>query len=111
MITTTLTIADMAAGRIFPPLDRGTERRLRDSIRENGVIIPVLVDLDGNLVDGHQRRRIAAELGFDCPQKTVAVRGDDSVRLAVELNVCRHQYAGAEIDDLNREQTQLFQLP
>ena len=42
--------------QLAPPLSEEDRRRLRDSIAEHGVLIPVSLDQDGRLLDGHHRR-------------------------------------------------------
>src|SRR5579862_5108596 len=61
----------------MPKLDAATEAALRDSISEHGVIVPIVIDQDANVLDGHNRKRIAADLGMDCPVREVFARDDD----------------------------------
>lgn len=76
----------------MPHLDAATEAALRDSISEHGVLVPVLVDQDGDVLDGHNRTRIAGELGMDCPTREVWARDDDHRReLARTTNEDRRQ--------------------
>jgi hypothetical protein len=75
------------------------ETRTRASIQEWGVQAPVLLDLDGHVVDGHNRLRIARELGIDAPEVILPVRGDDAHALAVELNV-----TGRHVTKADRQQ-------
>ncbi len=46
----------------LPPLDDATDAALRDSIQRYGVLVPIVCDVDGNLIDGHHRLRILEEL-------------------------------------------------
>ena len=46
----------------LPPLDEATEAALRDSIRRYGVLVPIVCDVEGNVIDGHHRLRILKEL-------------------------------------------------
>ena len=46
----------------LPPLDDATDAALRDSIQRYGVLVPIVCDVDGNLIDGHHRLRILKEL-------------------------------------------------
>lgn len=52
----------MTRFQAFPPLDSATEAALRRSIEQFGVIVPVVVDQHGEILDGHHRSRIAGEL-------------------------------------------------
>jgi hypothetical protein len=42
----------------FPPLDPDTLVALRTSIQRYGVLVPIVVDRDGNILDGHHRHAI-----------------------------------------------------
>jgi ParB-like chromosome segregation protein Spo0J len=41
--------------QLFPPLAPEIEAALRASIEQFGVIVPVVQDQNGNLIDGHNR--------------------------------------------------------
>ncbi|WP_034226773.1 hypothetical protein [Actinotalea ferrariae] len=70
---------------------------LRRDIADRGVVVPVVIDQHGRVLDGHNRSRIAAGLGIECPTETRYVRDDDEAAdLAVTLNCARRH--------LNREQ-------
>lgn len=49
--------------QLFPSLDAATEQALRESIRRFGVLVPVVRDQHGQVIDGHHRSRIAGEEG------------------------------------------------
>jgi transposase len=49
--------------QFLPPLDDATTAALRASIERYGILVPIVFDVEGNVVDGHQRKRIADELG------------------------------------------------
>jgi hypothetical protein len=72
---------------IFPPLPADEYEALRESIAAQGVQVAIVVDERGDVIDGHQRRHIARELGIDCPAEvreglTLAERRE----LAITLN-------------------------
>jgi ParB-like chromosome segregation protein Spo0J len=54
---------------LLPGLSRGEFEALKADIKANGVKVPIEVDEDGNILDGHNRYRI------DKTAKTVTVRG------------------------------------
>jgi ParB-like chromosome segregation protein Spo0J len=76
--------------QLFPLLDSATEAALKASIERWGVIVPVVKDQDGVILDGHHRARLADELGLDYPI-TRMVLEDEADRTAVvrTLNVDR----------------------
>lgn len=74
--------------QLLPALSDEEYAALRDDIAANGIRVPVDVDEHGQVLDGHHRQAIAAELGIDCPTRTVAGLTEDDKRahaLAVNL--------------------------
>ena len=45
----------------LPALDAATYEALRDSMRRYGMLVPIVVDPDGNVLDGHHRLKILRE--------------------------------------------------
>jgi len=83
--------------QLLPPLATDDLERLRASIRERGVEMPIVVDEDGNILDGHTRSGIAAEFGIDCPRIVRAGLSEHEKRLlAVTLNLARRQLTDAQ---------------
>lgn len=75
----------------LPPLSEEERARLRASIMQDGVIIPVLHDARGNVIDGHHRIELATELGVDYPTQTLDVDEETADRLRIALNWARRQ--------------------
>jgi DNA-binding NarL/FixJ family response regulator len=71
-------------------LDPATEAALRESIQRFGVLVPIIRDQNGNILDGRHRSRIAGELGVDCPEviKTVASE-EEAATIARDTNLSR----------------------
>jgi ParB-like chromosome segregation protein Spo0J len=83
--------------QLYGALDVGTEAALRASIQKFGVLIPVVVDQRGRILDGHHRKRIAAELKHACPTKTIHVKDDGHAKeIATTLNKDRRQLPAEE---------------
>lgn len=81
----------------FHDLPAGQYEALKRDIEARGIVLPALLDENGKTIDGHQRRRVAAELGIDCP--TITIEGlseDDKVSLAISLNTFRRHLTGVE---------------
>ena len=76
----------------MPPLSPDEYASLEQSIIEHGILVPVLVDENGTVIDGHHRQKIAVENDLRCP---VEVRGGlseaDKRTLSISLNVDRRQ--------------------
>ncbi len=78
------------AFQVMPPLSVEEYAALRDDIAGRGIVVPVLVDQHGRLLDGHHRRRIADELQVDCPVEVHQVTDDEDARqVALALNLVR----------------------
>jgi len=76
--------------QFLPPLSDEEYRSLEDSVRQHGVQVPILVDENGAVLDGHHRREIAERLGLDCPRRVAADLTDPQKRtLALTLNLAR----------------------
>lgn len=74
----------------MPPLSPEEYAELEESIRTYGVMVPILRDSSGVVIDGHHRLRIAESLGIDCPTEYVDGRSQTELRtLAFELNLNR----------------------
>ena len=79
----------------LPPLPYEQFLALKDNIAVNGVLVPILVDSEGdrrNIIDGNYRKAIADELGYDCPEIVQEGLSDDEKRtLPRALNLARRQ--------------------
>ena len=83
--------------QLFKDLDTATEVALRVSIQCFGVLVPVARDQHGNILDGHQRVRIADELGIKYPVNIIeVVDGDEALEIARTLNEDRRAMPKAE---------------
>lgn len=76
----------------MPPLSADEYDELRASIEKIGVTVPVIVDDDGNVIDGHHRVTIAQELGVQYPTRVVSgLSEDEKIEQSVILNIARRQ--------------------
>lgn len=73
----------------LPELTIEERARLTDSIRQDGVQYPVLVDAQGEVIDGYHRQVICAELGVYCPTEVRNVDPETAQRLRITLNIAR----------------------
>lgn len=80
------------AVELFDALPPAIEADLRASIKRFGVIVPVVQDQDGRVLDGAHRARIAGEQGIGYEVTTVRVTSEDEAReIARTLNADRRQ--------------------
>lgn len=81
-----------AIPNLFPALDAATEAALRESIQRFGVLVPVVRDQHGRVLDGHHRSRLGDELGVKYRVDVVNVESDEQAReIAATLNTDRRQ--------------------
>ena len=78
--------------QLLPPLSVEQRDLLRQSIKENGVLEPVVFDEDGEILDGHHRVEIAEELGIEYPRRVIEDLDRPGKHLyALTVNVARRQ--------------------
>lgn len=82
--------------QLLPPLKPDELAALRDSIARDGVIVPVLVRTGGELIDGHHRRMVAAELGVPCPEQLTDVDDETADRWRLITNLARRHLTDHE---------------
>jgi hypothetical protein len=87
--------------QVMPALTDSEYDALRENIANNGVLVPVVVDQHGRVLDGHHRRDIAHDLGIEVPTETVVVDDDDHARqVARTLNLARRHLTRRQKRDL-----------
>ncbi len=78
---------------LLPPLSTDEYEELRTDIIQRGIIVPVVLDELGNVIDGQHRLKIAAELGLlDIPfEIRPGMTDGEKESLAWDLNAHRRQ--------------------
>lgn len=87
----------------LPPLARREREALKESIKEYGVKIPILVFSDGLIIDGVNRWEICKELGIECPHTKLELSEDDAFALGVALNFARRQLSPEQIKEFHEK--------
>lgn len=76
--------------QLLPGLSPEQYAVLKADIEKRGVLVPVEVDQDGNLLDGHHRLKIAAELGIEAPAITRTMESvEERTAYIISLNLKR----------------------
>jgi ParB-like chromosome segregation protein Spo0J len=83
--------------QVMPPPTLDEYRALVESIAANGVRVPILVDENGKVIDGHYRMHVAKILGIDPNIETLCpgLTDEEKIALAYALNVSRRHLTTA----------------
>lgn len=77
---------------LIPRLSDTDKRRLVDSIKKDGMMIPITVNSQGIILDGHTRYEICKEFGIKIKFAVKEFENeDDEMRFVVMTNVARRQ--------------------
>ena len=94
-------ITEQPPYQVMPPLEPEDYAALRESIWARGVLVPIIVDETGIIIDGQHRAKIAAELGVECPRgMRTGLTDADKRSLAYTLNLARRQLTRAQVRKL-----------
>jgi len=91
--------------KLLPPLEGEEYEQLAEDIAQRGVQVPIVVDQDGYIIDGHTRYRIATGLGIEVPYVQITVTDEDErIERALTLNMQRRkQVSKAKLKTLAKE--------
>ncbi len=82
----------------MPPLSLEQYDALRADIAAHGIRVPVVVDQHGRVIDGHNRRRIATELGIHVPVEIITIASDEAAYdTALSLNCARRHLTREQV--------------
>lgn len=84
---------------LFSEEDETYFNRLRDDVRERGIVVPLLVKPDKTLLAGHNRLRVALEIGLErVPVQYVedALSAEQEVEFLIKDNLLRRQLSPAQ---------------
>lgn len=92
--------------QVMPALGEDEYGELKEDIARRGVMVPVEFDEYGNVLDGHHRLKICAELGIkDYPKVIRAGMTEEEKRThARKLNMARRQLSQEQRRELIRQQ-------
>lgn len=76
----------------MPPLSTEEYAQLEESILADGIQVPIIVDENGVVIDGHHRKAIAEHHGLHCPREVRSMLADaQKTALSISLNIARRQ--------------------
>ena len=78
---------------LVPQLSAEEYESLKQSIKENGLYVPIIVNQDGIVLDGHHRYKVCQELGIKEPKTLVKEFKDklDEQLFVIDCNLKRRQ--------------------
>jgi hypothetical protein len=80
----------MSKYQLLPPLSEAELAALRDDIAAVGIRVPIDVDENGEVLDGHHRKAVALMLGVECPERVVrGLEEFEKVDYALTVNLAR----------------------
>lgn len=83
--------------QLLPPLRASEFEELQKDILEHGIRVPIDVDEDGNILDGHHREMIAEKFGIECQRRLVAGLTEQQKRdHALAVNLHRRALTGQQ---------------
>lgn len=83
--------------QLLPPLSEDDYQRLAADIKERGVLVPIDVDEDGTVLDGHHRLKIADSLGLECPKNVIrGLTEEGKILHAAMMNVARRHMTASQ---------------
>jgi transposase len=88
--------------RILPPLPPDQYAALKQDIATNGVLNPVIVDAEGNVIDGFSRMQIIRELKLkNYPMQQLDFKSDaEKYEAVIKLNALRRSLSGKQKREL-----------
>lgn len=77
--------------QVMPELDTDEYRALKNDIAENGVRVPITIDDEYTIIDGHHRAQACRDLGVEHPPFDIrsGLDEDEKISLAWRLNMQR----------------------
>jgi len=89
---------------LLPPLKTSEREALAADIRANGVLHPIVIDEDGNILDGHHRYAIER----NAPTVTVEGLSDDEKRAyTIRANLARRNLTGDQTREVAKTQREI----
>lgn len=80
----------------FPMIDEDGEayEEYRGDIEKNGVLIPIVIFDENQILDGRNRRQAALDLNIDCP--FVRYEGNDPLGYIISTNIARRHLSASQ---------------
>lgn len=84
-------------------MSKGEFERLKDSIRESGLLEPIVLHKDGRILDGRCRQEICEEIGLDPKYRNFNDDDEAAARFVVAMNIARRHLTTSQCAALGAE--------
>jgi ParB-like chromosome segregation protein Spo0J len=99
------------SARLSVRCDRAQERKLTRIIRKHGIVAPIIVDPNGNIINGVLVWKLCKKLGFDSVPTVVVRTNDPAAVKALRLALNRvAEDAGWDKENLREELKYLLEM-
>lgn len=90
----------MTGYQVMPRLSPDEYADLEQSIKQDGVLLPIIVSEGGEIIDGHHRAEIAHKIGVHCPRVVKSGTPTELRTFAFSLNLNRRHLTREQVRDL-----------
>lgn len=92
----------------LPPMSDREYQELKEDIIAHGVLVPIIVDEEGNIIDGHHRAKVCEELGLEWPLVVKAFDSEEEKQaVAIGLNLKRRQLSPEQAEQMRAKMKEL----
>lgn len=93
----------------FRPLDKKAVKVIEESIEKNGQLQPIIVDRNGNIIDGNHRLHACINLGISVIAKVVDEVDENKIALMeIDTNLCRKELTQTELENHLAERKRIY---
>lgn len=93
----------------FRPLDKKAVKVIEESIEKNTQLQPIIVDRNGNLIDGNHRLHACINLGISVIAQVVDEVDEDKLALMeIDTNLCRKELTQTELENHLAERKKIY---
>lgn len=94
--------------KLLPPLTTDEQEVLSESIATEGVRVPIVVDENGAVLDGHHRVRFAKQHDKPIPHETkTGLSEAEKLAYVIQSNIVRRNLSKSQLKQMRKEQKKL----
>jgi DNA methylase/ParB-like nuclease domain len=97
--------------KLVPPLTDQEYSSLKEDIKKNGQLVPITINQDGFILDGHHRFRVCQELGIEPQTEIIDTRETEEDEIVIKTNLLRRQLNDFQKAELGFKLEQIYSEP